>query len=56
MLEKVEGALDSEDFSKKDIDSIKSTIDEVKNMEKKKITDYATELAKNIRKFSENDK
>ena len=53
LLEKTEGAFDYNDFSKKDIDSIKSTINEVKNMEKNKISDYASDLAKNNRKYSE---
>ena len=55
LFNKAEGALDSKDFSKQDIDSIKSTINEVKNMEKAKVTDYAEELAKKIKEYSYNN-
>lgn len=56
LFNKAEGALDSKDFSKQDIDSIKSTIEEVKKMEKSKVTDYAKDLAKKIKDYSEKNK
>lgn len=55
LLDKANNALDTKYFSKQDIDSIKSTIKEVKNMEKAKVTDYAEELAKNIKEYSDNN-
>ena len=55
LFNKAKGTLDSKDFSKQDIDSIKSTINEVKNMEKAKVTDYAEELAKKIKEYSDNN-
>ncbi len=55
LFNKAEGALDSKDFSKQDIDSIKSIINEVKNMEKAKVTDYAEELTKKIKEYSDNN-
>lgn len=56
LLSKANNSLDSSDFSKEDLDSIKSTIDEVKKMEKSKITDYSKDLALKIREFSDNSK
>lgn len=56
MFNQVEGALDSKDFSKQYIDSIKSTISEIKNMGKSKVTDYAKDLSKKIREYSEKNK
>lgn len=56
LFNKAEGGLDSKDFSKQDLDQIKSTINEVKKMEKAKLSDYAEELAKKIKQYSENNK
>lgn len=56
LFNKAESALDSKDFSKQDIDSIKSTIEQVKKMEKSKVTDYAKDLAKKIKEYSEKNK
>ena len=56
LFNKADNALDSKDFTKKDIDSIKSTIEEVKNMEKSKVTDHANSLAKKIKEYSEKNK
>lgn len=56
LFNKAEGALDSKDFSKQDINSIKSTIEKVKKMEKSKVTEYAKDLAKKIKDYSEKNK
>lgn len=48
--------MDTDDFSKDDIDSIKSSIDEIKQMEETKLQSYAKDLAKKIKEFSENNK
>lgn len=49
-------ALDSKDFSKQDINSIKCSINEIKDMEKAKLSDYTEELAKKIKQYSEKKK
>jgi alanyl-tRNA synthetase len=46
--------LDSKDFSKKDIDSIKSAVEELNNTEKSKLQSYTSELAKKIKEYSDN--
>jgi hypothetical protein len=48
--------LDSKDFSKKEIDSLRSAIDELKNTEKSKLQSYTNELAKKIREYSNSKK
>ena len=48
--------MDSGDFSKKDIDSKKSAIDEIKNMESSKLQSYTDKLAKKIREYSDKNK
>ena len=45
-----------EALSKQDRESIKSAIEEVKNMEKSKLQSYAKHLAKNIKEYSDNNK
>lgn len=50
------GVMDSGDFSKKDIDSIKSAIDEIKEMEDSKLKSCTDKLAKKIREYSSNNK
>lgn len=49
-------ALNSSGLSKEDIDFIKSTIDEVRNMEHSKLQFYAKDLAKKIKEYSKNNK
>lgn len=49
-------ALNSSGLSKEDIDCIKSTMDEIKNMEHSKLQFYAKDLANKIREYSENNK
>lgn len=49
-------ALNSSGLSKEDINCIKSTMDEVKNMEYSKLQFYAKDLAKKIKEYSENNK
>lgn len=57
ILDKAEKTLQgSKDFSKKDLEDIKSTINEVKNMEQAKLTDFAKDLAKKIKEYSEKNK
>ncbi len=43
LFNKADDAIDYKDFSKQDLASIKSTIKEVKNMEKAKLSDYIEE-------------
>lgn len=52
---KTNGIMDSGDFSKKDIDSIKSAIDEIKEMEDSKLKSCTDKLAKKIREYSNNN-
>ena len=52
LFNKADAALDQKEFKKEEIDSIKSTIDEIKKMERSKITDYSSDLAKKIREYS----
>ena len=41
--------MDSNHFSKNDIDSIKSIMEEIKNKEKSKLQDYTKDMAKKIK-------
>src|SRR5437763_14313308 len=43
------------DFSKSEIQELRSVIKEIKNTEKAKITDFATDLAKKIKEYSDNN-
>lgn len=56
LFDKADKALDSKDFSKQDLDSIKSSIKEIKAMEKAKLSDYSEELAKKIKQYSDKSK
>jgi gas vesicle protein len=47
--------VDSGDFSKEDIKSIKSSIEEMKNMEDSQLQARAKQLAKKIREYSDNN-
>ena len=55
LFNKTSNVIDSSDFSKEDIDCIKSSIDEIKKMEESKLQFYAKDLAKKIREYSENN-
>lgn len=46
LAEQCDSTLDSSDFSKDEINSVKSALDEVKKMEKSKLQFYAKDLAK----------
>lgn len=52
LFDKTNGVMDSGDFSKDEIKSIKSALDEIKDMEKSKLQSCAKDLASNIRKYS----
>jgi len=54
LFSRTNGLVGSGDFSKKDIDSIKSAIDEIKEMEDSKLKSYTDKLAKKIREYSNN--
>lgn len=55
-LKEAEKALDkNSDFSKSEIQELRSVMQEIKNTEKAKITDFATDLAKKIKEYSVND-
>ena len=54
LFNKADGVMNTGDFSKKDIDSIKSVMDEVQNMEKSKLQHHAKDLAKKIKEYSNN--
>ena len=56
LLNKTNDITDSSDFSKKDIDSIKSVMDEIKDMEKSKLQSYTNDLVKKIKEYSDNSK
>jgi hypothetical protein len=57
LCEQVDSSLDNSYISKEDKQSIKSALDEVRNLEKSKLQLYAKDLAKKIREFSdENNK
>jgi alanyl-tRNA synthetase len=49
-------ALNSSGLSKEDINCIKSTMDEVRNMEHSKLQFYAKDLAKKIKEYTKNNK
>jgi ElaB/YqjD/DUF883 family membrane-anchored ribosome-binding protein len=54
ILKEAEEALDnSGDFSKSEVHELRSVINEIKNVEQAKITDFAADLAKKIREYSE---
>lgn len=54
MFNKTNGVMDSGDFYKKDIDSIRSVIDEIKNMKQSKLESHTRELAKKkIKEYSD---
>jgi len=55
-LKEAEKVLDKDsDFSKSEIQELRSVIKEIKNTEKAKITDFATDLAKKIKEYSDNN-
>jgi len=55
-LKEAEKVLDRDsDFSKSEIQELRSVIKEIKNTEKAKITDFATDLAKKIKEYSYNN-
>jgi len=54
LFDKANGVMDSGDFTKKDIDSIKSAIHEIKDMEESQLQSYANKLAKNIKEYPNN--
>jgi ElaB/YqjD/DUF883 family membrane-anchored ribosome-binding protein len=56
LFNKADKVLDSKDFSKQEINSIKCSINEIKDMEKAKLSDYTEELSKKIKQYSENNK
>ena len=57
VLKKAEETLDKDsDFTKSEIQELKSVVKEIKNAEQVKITDLAADLAKKIREYSNNDK
>lgn len=47
---------DENAFSKEDRESIKSALEEVKNMEKSQLQSYAKDLAKKIKEYSDSNK
>lgn len=56
LFNKADKALDSKDFSKQGINSIKSSIKKIIDMEKAKLSDYTEQLAKKIKQYTENNK
>ena len=55
-LKEAEKVLDRDsDFSKSEIQELRSVIKEIKNTEIAKITDFATDLAKKIKEYSDNN-
>src|SRR5436305_15351415 len=55
-LKEAEKVLDRDsDFSKSEIQELRSVIKEIKNTEIEKITDFATDLAKKIKEYSDNN-
>lgn len=55
LAKQCDSALDSNDLSKDEINSVRSAIDEVKKMEKSKLQSYAKDLASKIKEYSENN-
>jgi len=47
---------DDKVFSKEERESIKSALEEIKNMEKSRLQSYAKDLATKIRDYSDNNK
>jgi hypothetical protein len=56
LFDRATKTIDSGDFSKKDIDSITSVMEEIKNMEKSQLKTSSDILAKKIKQYSENKK
>lgn len=56
LFDKTNNIMDYKDFSKKEIDSIKAAVEEVKNMEESQLQRSAKELAKKIRDYSNSAK
>lgn len=56
LLDKADNSLHDKSLSKEDLNTLRSTIEEAKNTEKAKITDYAKDLAKKIIEYSDKDK
>jgi hypothetical protein len=57
LCEQVDSSLDNSYISKEEKQSIKSALDEVRNLEKSKLQLYAKDLAKKIKEYSdENNK
>lgn len=54
LFDKTNGVMDSGDFSKDEIKSIKSALDEIKEMEKTKLQSCSKDLAKKIKEYSDN--
>jgi ElaB/YqjD/DUF883 family membrane-anchored ribosome-binding protein len=55
VLKEAEKALDeTSDFTKSEIKELRSVIKEISNTEKAKMTDYAADLAKKIKEYSNN--
>ena len=55
LFDKTKGVMSSGDFSEDEIKSIKSALDEVKEMEKTKLQSCFKDLAKKIKEYSDNN-
>ena len=56
LFDRANNTMNTGDFSKKDIDSITSVMEEIKNMEKSQLKRFSDNLAKKIKEYSENYK
>ena len=56
LAEHCDSALDTEDLTKNEVESVRSVLDEVKNLEKSKLQFYAKDLAKKIKEYSDNNR
>lgn len=55
LAEQCDSTLNTNDLSKDEVESIKSALNEVKELEKSKLQFYAKDLAKKIKKYSDNN-